>query len=33
MIEDGEARIYGVLNNRRDPNWIYRHLQESKGLY
>ena len=32
-IEDGEARIYGVLDNRRDPNWIYRHLQESKGLY
>jgi len=29
-IEDGEARVYGVLDNRRDPNWIYHHLQESK---
>ena len=26
-IEDGEARVYGVLDNRRDPNWIYSHLQ------
>jgi len=32
-IEDGEARVYGVLDNRRDPNWIYHHLQESKGLH
>lgn len=31
-IEDGEARIYGVLDNRRDPNWICRHLQGSKDL-
>ena len=29
-IEDGEARVYGVLDNRRDPNWTYHHLQESK---
>ena len=29
-IENGEARVYGVLDNRRDPNWIYHHLQESK---
>jgi plasmid stabilization system protein ParE len=26
-IEDGEARVYGVLDNRRDPNWIYSHLR------
>lgn len=32
-IEGGEARVYGVLDNRRDPNWIYHHLQESKGLH
>ena len=32
-IEDGEARVYGVLDNRRDPNWTYHHLQESKGLH
>ena len=32
-IEDGEARVYGVLDNRRDPNWIYHHLQELKGLH
>ena len=32
-IEDGEAHVYGVLDNRRDPNWIYHHLQESKGLH
>ena len=32
-IEAGEARVYGVLDNRRDPNWIYHHLQESKGLH
>ena len=32
-IEDGEARVYGVLDNRRNPNWIYHHLQESKGLH
>ena len=32
-IEDGEARVYGVLDNRRDPNWIYHHLHESKGLH
>lgn len=32
-IEDGEARVYGVLDNRRDPKWIYHHLQESKGLH
>ena len=32
-IEHGEARVYGVLDNRRDPNWIYHHLQESKGLH
>ena len=27
-----EARVYGVLDNRRDPSWIYNHLQESKGV-
>ena len=30
-IEDGEARVYGVLDNRRDPNWIYSHLQEARS--
>lgn len=30
-IEDGEARVYGVLDNRRDPGWIYRHLREATG--
>ena len=30
-IEDGEARVYGVLDNRRDPNWIYSHLQMAKA--
>ena len=30
-IEDGEARVYGVLDNRRDPNWIYNHLQMAKA--
>jgi len=29
-IEDGEARVYGVLDNRRDPNWIYGHLKMSR---
>ena len=29
-IEDGEARVYGVLDNRRDPNWIYSHLQMAR---
>ena len=32
-IEDGEARVYGVLDNRRNPNWIYSHLKESKGAH
>ncbi len=32
-IEDGEARVYGVLDNRRNPSWIYSHLKESKGIY
>ena len=31
-IEEGEACVYGVLDNRRDPNWIYNHLQGSRGL-
>ena len=31
-IEEGEARVYGVLDNRCDPNWIYGHLQESRGM-
>ena len=30
-IEDGEARVYGVLDNRRDPNWIYGRLQMAKA--
>ena len=30
-IEDGEARVYGVFDNRRDPNWIYSHLQMAKA--
>ena len=30
-IEDGEARVYGVLDNRRDTNWIYGHLQMAKA--
>ena len=32
-IEDGEARVYGVLDNRRNPSWIYSHLKESKGAH
>ena len=32
-IEDGEARVYGVLDNHRNPNWIYSHLKESKGAH
>jgi plasmid stabilization system protein ParE len=31
-IADGEVRVYGVLDNRRDPNWIYSHLQDSRGV-
>ena len=31
-IEDGEARVYGVLDNRRNPAWIYNHLQEAKNI-
>ena len=30
-IEDGEARVYGVLDNRRDPKWIYSHLQTARA--
>lgn len=30
-IEDDEARVYGVLDNRRDPKWIYGHLQTAKA--
>ena len=30
-IEDDEARVYGVLDNRRDPKWIYGHLQMTKA--
>jgi len=30
-IEDGEARVYGVLDNRRDPNWIYGHLKMARA--
>ena len=32
-IENGEARVYAVLDNRRNPSWIYSHLKESKGPY
>lgn len=31
-IEDGEARVYGVLDNRRDPSWICGHLQGSRDV-
>ena len=30
-IVDGEARVYAVLDNRRNPNWIYNHLQMAKA--
>ena len=30
-IEDGEARVYGVLDNRRNPSWIYSHLQKERN--
>ena len=30
-IEDGDARVYGVLDNRRDPKWIYGHLQSARA--
>ena len=29
-IEEGEARVYGVLDGRRDPSLIYSHLQKSR---
>ena len=25
-IEDGEGKVYGVLGDRRDPNWLASHL-------
>ena len=31
-IEDGEARVYGVLDNRRNPSWIYNHLQGARDF-
>lgn len=31
-IEDGEARVYGVLDNRRDPDWIYSHLRKARDF-
>lgn len=30
-IEDGEVHVYGVLDSRRNPDWICNHLQESRG--
>ena len=30
-IVDGEACVYAVLDNRRNPNWIYNHLQMAKA--
>ena len=26
-IEDGLVNVYAVVDNRRDPDWILRHLQ------
>ena len=32
-IEDGVAQVYAVVDNRRDPNWIYNHLKDSKNTF
>ena len=29
-IADGAAKVYAVVDNRRNPDWIYNHLQDSK---
>lgn len=29
-IEEGEARVYGVLDNRRDPSWIIGRLRDAR---
>ena len=31
-IEDGLVRVYGILDDRRDPSWIIRHLNEARGI-
>ena len=31
-IEGGLVRVYGILDDRRDPSWILRHLNESKRM-
>ncbi len=31
-ISNGVARVYAVIDNRRDPNWIYGHLQNARGF-
>lgn len=30
-IVDGAVRVYAILDDRRDPSWIVRHLQEARG--
>lgn len=30
-IEEGEVRVYAVLDNRRNPTWIYGHLQSARA--
>ena len=30
-IEDGVVNAYAVVDNRRDPDWILRHLQAMRG--
>ena len=30
-ISNEVARVYAVIDNRRDPNWIYSHLQMAKA--
>ena len=30
-IEDGVVNVYAVVDNRRDPDWILRHLQAMRG--
>ena len=30
-VEDGIVNVYAVVDNRRDPDWILRHLQTMRG--
>ena len=30
-IEEGVVKVYAIVDNRRDPGWISRHLQDSQS--